>query len=79
MVRGKFTVVEITEFSWSKTGRKITLRPEYDDKLPEDQAYYKATPSGEITMVVDNPPALEQLKIGKKFYVAFTEVPEVPA
>lgn len=76
MVRGKFMVVEITEYSWSATARKITFRPEYDSTLPEDQKYAKSTPSGEISMTVDNPPAIEQLKLGKKFYVDFTEVPE---
>lgn len=76
MVRGKFKVQEITEFAWGSAARKIVLRPEYDPQIPEDQKYAKATPSGEITMVIDNPPASDYLKLGKTFYVDFTEVDE---
>lgn len=72
MVRGKFTVSEITSYQYGS--QKITLAAQYDPNLPEDQKYAKATPSGTITMTVDNPPAAEYLEIGKSFYVDFTKV-----
>ena len=34
----------------------------------------KYTPSGAITMTIDNPEALDQFKVGDEFYVDFTPV-----
>ena len=76
MVRGKFTVSEITTYQYGS--KKITLQALYDPNLPEDQKYAKATPSGTITMQVDNPPAADYLEIGKAFYVDFTRADETP-
>lgn len=75
MVRGKFVLVSMTQSAGS-TARSLKFTPQYDPNLPEDQKYAKATPSGELTMYVDNPPALEQLKLGKAYYLDLTEVPE---
>jgi phosphoglucomutase len=84
MVTGKFTVTGISGYWVQRTadGNKIaetaqlTLDAQYDG-TPEEQAFHKATPSGKITMQVDNPAALAELmKLGKKFYVTFTEAPE---
>lgn len=73
MVRAKFVVQSITSHAnWS--GKTVTLTPQYDTTIEEDRRFAKATPSGEIKMSIDNPPALEQFKEGQAFYVDFTPV-----
>lgn len=72
-VRAKFQVSKVTSYPYG--GKEITLQPQYDDTIAEDRRYAKATPSGSITMLVDNPPAADYLGVGKYFYVDFTEVP----
>jgi site-specific DNA-cytosine methylase len=49
---------------------------QYDTTIEEDRRFSKATPSGEITMFVDNPPASDFLIEGGVFYVDFTAVPK---
>lgn len=74
-VRGKFTVVERTKFTWSPTMERVVFSAEYDTaNIPEDQRYATATPSGRIEMNVDSPGALAQFTLGQKFYVDFTPV-----
>ena len=68
-VRAKFMVVEKTQFAWSKDSVKIKLSPQYDNNIPEDQRFAKATPSGEFWMQVDNPSAAEALELGKTYYI----------
>ena len=72
MVRGKFQVTGITEHNYP--AKEIEFSTVYDSSIPEDQRFLKATPWGSIKMSVDNPLALEQLKLGKYFYVDFSEV-----
>jgi len=74
-VRAKFQVQRVTDVVWG--GKEITLAPQYDPSIPEDQRYAKATPSGEIKLYIDNPGAADQLALGKFFYVDFTEVEQV--
>lgn len=73
MVRAKFTVQSIKRESWDqgKSG-EVVLTPQYDESIEEDRRYSKATPSGSITMRIDNPPALDFFTLGKKVYVDFT-------
>lgn len=78
MVRAKMKVVAHTLRAGFSTSTTVRLETQYDPTIPEDQRFCKATPSGHIEMWVDNPPALEQLALGKTFYVDFTEVPEPP-
>lgn len=75
MVRAKFTVSRIVEEKYANnfTQTKVILTPQYDQLIPEDQRYSKATPCGEVWMQVDNPLALAQFTPGKTFYVDFTE------
>jgi hypothetical protein len=44
----------------------------YDDGTPENQRYAKASPSGSLTIVVDNPAVT--FEPGKSYYLDFTEV-----
>lgn len=37
----------------------------------EDKAFWKYTPSGQLTMQIDNPPASELFEIGKAYYLTF--------
>lgn len=76
MVRGKFKVESHKKFQWSPTLREIMLTAQYDPTIEEDKKFAQATPSGSITMLVDNPSAIAALAIGSSFYVDFTEVPE---
>jgi hypothetical protein len=73
MVRGKFTVIEITQVNWSKDARKVRLQAVMDNTTEENWRYSKATPSGTIDITIDNPPASDYLAMGKTFYVDFTE------
>jgi len=52
---------------------EITLTAQYDSSIEEDRRFAVATPSGQITMYVTNPAAIEQLQLGKFFYVDFSE------
>lgn len=85
MVRAKFNLTHIREqrLCFSKDPRPqdgieqkfLCFQTCYDDSIPEDERFQKATPSGSIEMQVDNPEALKQLEIGKSYYVDFTQVP----
>jgi len=71
-VRAKFTVSSITKHNWGG-GTTVTLSPLYDSNIPEDQRFAKATPSGEIKMYIDNPPAEQFFELGKPFYIDFSK------
>lgn len=73
-VRAKFQVSSIKSFAWNPQSKEITLTPQYDTSIPEDRRFAKATPSGSLTMAVDNPAASDQLELGKFFYLDFTPV-----
>ena len=74
MIRAKFRVVAVTEHAYSADARTIKLEPQYDDSIPEDRRFAQSTPSGELSMYVNNPAAVEELKIGKFFYLDFVPV-----
>ncbi|MFB2769885.1 hypothetical protein ACE1AT_11450 [Pelatocladus sp. BLCC-F211] len=38
----------------------------------ENKSFWNATPSGQIEVYVTNPKAVEQLELGKNYYVDFT-------
>ncbi len=69
-VRAKFRVNEVTMFS--ETYGKVKLTAVHETDTPENERFTKASPNGSIEMSIDNPPALEQFKPGKFFYVDFT-------
>lgn len=70
-VRAKFTVRAVKMYS--NNFGEVELVALHDTSTPENQRFTKATPNGTLTMSIDNPPALEQFKPGKTFYVDFTE------
>ena len=84
-IRAKFKLVERIESTFHPDYPPTTtvkFRAEYDETIPEDQCFLKATPWGEFSMTVDNPAALEQLIPGRYYYFditradAFDTVPE---
>ena len=48
---------------------KVHFETRYDSKLAaEDAAFQKATPWGTVEFQIDNPKAIEQLKVGQNYY-----------
>ena len=87
MVRAKFYVATVTLFQSPAGSGSVTLRPVYKyqqgvngNACEENRQFWEATPSGEITMSITNPPGFEPFvdafHAGKPFYVDFTEAPE---
>lgn len=52
-------------------GGTVTLRPVYSGS-PENDQFYKLTPSGQIVLSTINVAAFEQFTEGQEFYVDFT-------
>lgn len=72
-IRAKIQLTHITQSSWgNKDDRILKFAAIYDETIPEEQRFQKATPSAEFTMTVNNPVALEQFVLGEKYYVDFT-------
>lgn len=72
-VRAKFVVSAITD-QGPNSPKVVKLTAQYDMSIPEDLRFQKATPWGEINLHIDNPAAVEQLKIGKGYYIDMTPV-----
>lgn len=75
MVRGKFVLTQMTQNAGAQA-RSVTFTPQYDATIEEDRKYAKATPSGTLTMYVDNAAALAQLELGKAYYLDLSPVPD---
>lgn len=72
-VRAKLHLSSETTYEWG--GKKLKFETRYDNTIPEDQRFQKATPSGYIDIHIDNPIALAQFKMGADYYVDFSPVP----
>ena len=72
MVRCKLYLAEVTAYGGSGS-KKYVFRAQYDQSIPEDQRFAKASPSGEFTIIIDNPSAQEKFEVGKAYY--FDAVP----
>lgn len=67
------TCGEVLINSWSENP---TLTAVYaGDKNGEDNTYAKSTPSGKLTLQIDNPTAKGFLVPGKNYYIDITEAP----
>ena len=75
-IRAKFMLQEHRRFSWDGKhfSHTFVFRPQYDPSIPEDPRYNRATPSGEMTLTVDNPAVVEcwANQMGQQFYLDFT-------
>jgi len=72
MVRAKFICQSIKVYAYG--GREMRLVTVYDDVTPENQRFSKNTPSGTLTITVDNPSAAAFFIPGKQYYLDFTAV-----
>lgn len=55
--------------TWPRT---FEFQAQYDESVPEEQRYARATPSGTITMTVDNPAV--SFRPGTLYVLEFTEM-----
>ena len=83
-IRSRFRLDAVKTFFGG--GAEITLSAMYDDKIPEDMRFMKATPSGSFTQRIDNPAALKEFqnedgswKYGEYFYVDVSLAGPYPA
>ena len=54
------------------SGVKVIFHAEYDQSIPEDRSFSKATPSGSAEFVIDNPAVMDMLVIGGRYYFDIT-------
>lgn len=69
MVRAKFQMNSLT--TYSGTYKTVTFTAVSDTTTEENKRFTKYTPSGTLTMSIDNPLAVEQFELGKYYYVDF--------
>lgn len=74
-VRAKFRCMSIQSHA-STSGKTVKFMPMYDTSIPEDQRYSQATPSGELSMYVDNPAV--SFELGTYYYLDLTPVEVAP-
>jgi len=58
-------------------GVKAIFRAHYDNNIPEDTRFQKATPNAMFELVIDNPKAIEELEIGAYYYFDMIKVPKI--
>lgn len=82
MMRAKFSVQSVTPSGEPVTSEQIHMMP-VCGKAPfgaqgesEDNTYARYTPSGSLSLTINNPALLGQFKAGQKFYADFTEAAE---
>ena len=66
MVRAKFRFTGIQQGYGDS--RELTFTAQYDETIPEDKRFAKATPNGTFKMTCDNPAANAQFELGKQYY-----------
>jgi hypothetical protein len=80
IVKAKFMLTSHTHEGYGNntSSHEFTFTPQYDPNLPEDQRFNKASPSGKMTIRVDNPPVATYWasQVGKQFYLDFTPAAE---
>lgn len=74
MVRAKFQLAEITLLAYGDA-KKLKFTAQYDQTIPEDLRFQKASPWGQFEIIIDNPAALSYFKLGNYYYFDATEVP----
>lgn len=71
MVRAKFKFTGI-QTGYSEYSRELTFTAQYDETIPEDKRFAKASPNGTFKMTCDNPSANAQFELGKQYYFDIT-------
>lgn len=76
-IRAKMRLSAIVTKQYSPTDAMKMARfsAVYDPTLPEDQKLQKETPSAIAEFQIDNPPAIDQLVLGKDYYFDISVVP----
>lgn len=65
----KLEAIVSTSYNVGSPEQKVLkFRAQYDNTLPEDQRFQKATPSASAEFQVDNEAALSQFTVGKNYY-----------
>lgn len=74
-VRAKFRVTSVQQYPTAGEFQyaQVTMMPVYNDS-PENESWSKATPSGQISMMITNPEAAGAFVTGKSYLVDFTPV-----
>ena len=73
-VRAKFRVKGINYIDTASPDHvyvEVTLHAVYGDGKG-NESWSKATPQGDIKMMITNPPAIEAFDLGKSYFVDFT-------
>lgn len=70
-VRAKFRCTSVERFTADGDGQVVyRFAAQYDDSIPEDQRFSRYTPSGSLSITVDNPSVV--FVPGKSYYLDFT-------
>lgn len=69
-VRAKFRCTSVESFGGGASQRIYRFNAVSDSTVPEDRRYAKYTPSGHLTITVDNPDV--SFEAGKSYYLDFT-------
>lgn len=68
-VRCKFYLAEVTNIAQGTyRSAKLTFVAQYDESIPEDRRFQKASPNGRFEITIDNPVAVEFFKLGQFYY-----------
>lgn len=75
-IRGKFKLWAITNWGYPGKSYQFNADTTHDDSIPDDQQFSKYTPSGQLTISIENPIVNEHLdkSIGKSFYLDLTDI-----
>lgn len=76
-IRGKFKVIEVTQWSFNRNAAYVKLESVADDVSPEDALSISGR-AANISIMVTKPALVECFPVGKYFEVDFTPV-EAPA
>ena len=81
-MRAKVQVRSVTPSGEPVTSEVLVMAPVAKstayptDGSDEDNSFARWTPSGSISLTVNNPALLGQFRVGQKLYVDFTDAPE---
>jgi hypothetical protein len=65
-IRCKLRLEAVIPRAWG--GVKAIFRAQYDETIPEDRRFEKATPCGTVDLDITNPHAIAELVIGGAYY-----------
>lgn len=72
--RAKFKCVKMSVTDYNKTTKEYEFQAVCADEVPENERYHKYTPSGKLSIWVDNEAV--KFELGKSYYLDITEAHE---